>query len=619
VANHAVHWTTDLDVLPKTVKALENASRERLSTDKSTLRLYHLRPVTEHQSATSEGVYVAWRRNGPNLSRKVIDAASSMLTREVQSKLTPVDADPDTQKSVRNMQTLVDGIKDANGITGLRQRVFQSGCTTTLGLAKVYADPQTKEIKIGKLNTNQSYWDDTESENGEEPLSFYYVDSLPKIVGKALWPKHADTIDQMDTFEIPPITGVDPPRGGVANNFKVIEAWSRKVGKPKGRHSIVLADGTALEDEKHDDEHLPIAAFRFSLPHRGWGGTSLGSIIAEKDLENKTLNESLVRSIRASVPIIWKPSETIWDNTITEDEFQVQEYTGQIPPKVEVPSVISKEILQRMADNEAAAMAEAGINVQLAEGNRPGPSLNSEPAIRAAVDTAQIRLVDIQNRWGEFDRDLTRAIIMVATRTYKDEDNEITAPGTKLIKKIKWKTDIGDLTEKKYTIQTKLASGLSLTWAGRLADIETIRKVAPSAMTEAQALRSLNLVDLETTTSRATAYQDRAESIISSALDDGVPITPPPYPELLRAVISTGRVDLMRAEDGEIDYPEDNIEALRKVVDKATTMLASLEPAAPPQPSAAPASANLANTPAAAPVTTPSPPGPGAAPIPAQA
>lgn len=601
------HWTEDYESIDHYVERVMSACRSRLSVEKAMLKLVHRRP--DHKigqaeaivSPTGDAVLDLIKSKGEDLTAEIIDAASSMLVRDLQTMIEPVDAEASTRRGCKHLQTFTDAVKDANGITGLRQRFFGDGATCAAGFLHVYADPSTKEIKIGRWLPTQTFWDEEECPSGEEPLDLFYVDSVPCRRLEAEFPAQAKQIRDAGKYTRPRIPGVDPARVGVSDNRMVILAYSRKVGTAKGHYVMKVGKGgPILEKRRTTYEHHPVAHFVFGLEYTGWGGKSLARMVAREDLENQDLNASVVRTVRAMVPVIWKKVGTVWESTLTQDEYQVQEYDGAEPPKVEVPKIDISVVLERIAQNRIRAFARPGINPEMAQGRRPGPGLNSEPSIDAAVETSTIRLSDVQGRWGEGDRELTRALIMVGADTYGKPGSEeavIKAPGTGMIQKIKWATDIGDVTEGKYNIQVKLASGLSLTFAGRLRDMENIKKVAPTTVTETMALKTLKLIDLETETSRLTAYTNEAERQIDVCLNQEGPVpTPYAYPELLREMVKIGKQELMRAKNGDTNYPEDNVEKLRKLIDKSGKMLADLEP---PMPAAAPE----------APAPVPGPPG----------
>jgi hypothetical protein len=612
VSDDPKHWTEDVQQLDRHVEGVMHASRDRLAVDRSMLKLDVRHPTGLQEngsiiSPTGSAVMDSIKAKGENLVREVVDAGSSMLTRDLQTMVTPVDTDHETRQACKHLQTWSDAVKEANGITLLRQRFFRDGANCTAGFILVYADPATEEVKLRRLLPTQCFWDDDECESGEEPLDFFYVDSVPTRRLKAEFPDHAKAIQDAGRYSTPRIAGVDPGRTGTSDNRMVVMAWSRKVGNTPGKYVMKVAKGGPVLDAAETDyEHHPLAHFVWALGYRGWGGISLAQLVAQADLENQDINGMLIRAYRAMVPIIWKKVGTVWESSLTQEEFQVQEYDGAEPPKVEVPKLDMSVLENRHERNRARGFGRAGINPELAQGKRPGPGLNSEPSIDAAVETSTIRLSDHQARWGEAERELTRAIIMVGMATYKGKPEVmVKAPGTGTLKKIDWKA-ISNLTEKKYEIQTKLASGLSLTWAGRLRDIENVKKVAPSTITEAIALKTLKLNDLETETSRLNAYANEAENLVSRCLEQDGPIpTPFAYGELLRESVSIGKQELMRAVNGDTVYPPARVEALRKFIDKAGKMLADLEP---PMPSGQPLPAAPAPGPAGAPPGQAAPP-----------
>lgn len=590
-ADGPLHWSEDLAQVAPTVQALEGQHGDRLGIDKACARLYWSRPSG---GQTSDGMFGAIRQNGENSSKEVVDAAGAFLCRMISPEITPSDAEFGVQDACEALTMLVHGVLNSNEWEILGQRFFLDGAVFCLGIIKGAINPETSEVELYKCDPTQCFWDDAE---GDDPFSFFEVSAVPRRVLMARYPEKAKEIKALGAWTPKRIPGVDPPqRASKSDTVKVIEAWCKKIGKVPGRHAIVagnvvlegaIPDKPGQEDTGlWDFDRLPLAFFRMGFERKGLAGVSLVRQIANYDLENKDLAEVIKEGLAFNVPWAVVPKGSTWKGP-TDVPLQVIEYDAEQnlpPPKVQIPDTVGSQVLAQRADNRTRIFAVSGLNPDLAGGQRPA-GLNSEPAQMAAVELAGIRQLQHQARWGQAVKDVARLICMLARVAYKSKAKVVQAPGTDIIARIKWGGEDGiNLKEQQYNVTATLTSGLNQTFAGRLAELSTLKK--EGAISQPEYVRSLGIPDVKKQAKRTNAPVDLAESIVSKALNKGVITNPPSILLLLQSLVPIAALEYQRAKTGNTKYPPENVAALGKVHRIAEARLKKLQEAMAPPPGA---------------------------------
>jgi hypothetical protein len=605
------YWDEDPAAIPATVGIAEANARYRQSLDRTGLRLYYNRPArtvatagaTGAQQAANSVVDSQITKLGGSLTQEIIDGLSALICRPLRARVLPVGAKHSVRLQCKQLQHLVDGVLEANDFLAEAQRVFvDSGCCS-LGAVQFYIEPTNQEIRCERVDPLSLYWLDDE---GANPLTLIKITGVSRRLLALKYPKHKEAILRGQRFVPRTIVGVDPM--GAADispdQVKVIELWRRKVGDKPGRHVMAIISRvgsqtvTELEGEGWDYDSFPFAFLRYQWEHRGFGGVSVARLVGSDDLWYRRLNRVVYESLKGGVPLVWKHINTTFKG-VSDLEYQIAEWDGEVPPEIRVPQVLSKEVVEQMDKLRMRAMERVGLNSQLASGVRP-PNLPSQPAQNAFVDTVTIRLLGLQQRWEAFYRQAARCVAMLASTAYKSKGSRVKAPGSRFLELVKWPVD---LKENQYDIQVALASALSLTVSGRLQDLQTLKEAMPNTLTEAEFARQLQMPDTEGLADRLNSAQDLAEKLVSMALDgnsEGKPqlVMPPMRPEILSKVVEIGAQELAGAYLA--DYPRLNRELLRRLIRKAEAGLKALG-TPPANTNAAPATPAPAVTGSAAP------------------
>jgi len=585
-------WLEDPKLLDSVAKRAERKLASLIAEAKGYLRLYWDRPVLGRDVDYSRpyrelAVYDHLKnQHGNNLTAEVVDAACSILCRDMSAKVLPKGAEHDLRMGCKAASRLIDGVFDNSDFLAMGTECARDGMTAPIGPAKGYIDRDAEEIRFERLNPLDVWWVEDGSPN---PRTVGTTTAVPKDKLRAMYPKHWARIKDMKTWAPKPVMGVDPPTSsdsGDGNTVKVVEAWCRALGPDNpGRHTIVCGD-VVLEDEKWLHEITPIIRFRWSPDFRGYAGRSLARIVGKYDAANRRLMRMVYAGLASAVPIVIHQEDE--EVELSDVEFQRVTFKA-VEPKVVVPQVVSPEIIAQLERNRTLAFAEGGVNQGMATGNAPA-RYTSGAAQREYVDIANSRLLGAQKQWERFWRDGAQVVVMLAQQAKK---LHVRVEGANYYEAVSWPR----LSKDKMVINFGLTSGLSLTPAGRKQDLADLQEMG--LIDTPEIARSLGLPDTEALADRLNAPRDLIARQVSRALDHGQ-FEMPSGVQDLNALIAYASQEYDRARlQG--NYPPANLEQLRRLIKAAN---ARLKAAAPPPP---------ANDVSAAPVDAASAPANGAA------
>lgn len=606
-------WFEDSQQLGKQVDLLEQKSAGRRNRDDAYLREYYDESLNLY---TPENVIDTWADGaGGSLIQELVDGAASMLVRSNSVKVTPVGADETLRHNCTQLELFISGVKQQMSWPVLAHQAFIDAGTSSAGFVKFAVNPQTEEIEGERQPSRRFLWDDDE---GSKPLSLFWVGPVPKALVKLLYTEHAEAIQNAQSWREQPIPGVDCTYGmattSIAPTIKVCEAWSRKVGSAPGKHVIaVLNDGggvkVTLVEEDWDFDRFPVAVLRWMPAYKGFGGRPIAAISSKGDYEHRHWNTQLRKCLRGGMPIVQQQEQ---ENLVgVSDDIQVWKYRTR-PAEVFVPNTVNPEMVKRAEGVRTREFERNGISQQLAKGERP-QGLNSDPAQRAWLDVVGTRLQPNQRLFDQFELDAARCILMLASK-YKKTSTRVKAPGTTFLNTIKF-ADL-KLKENQYSLELGLASDVEQTYAGKLARVADIQKVAPDKVPPAEMVRQLNNPDPAALERDINAPRDLAHSLVSLAIDKGILEIPDDDPEVRAAVLEIGRQRLNRALEMKYNGGPDQADAeaerriqlLRVLIDVVTPPPGAEPPPAPVPEAAAPAPAPEMGAPA--PGIPPPPPAP---------
>jgi hypothetical protein len=571
-------WIEDPKLLEGMAKTLESEHASRLAESKSYLRMYYNRPVVSADYSRpyrEHAVFEALRdRHGGNLTREVIDGAAANICRPLSAEVLPKGVEFELEQGCRQASRLIEGVYDNSNFLAIGKRAFKDGCTADIGPVKGLIDPEANEIKFERLNPLQTYWVDNGTDN---PRTVLTTTSISRDELAARYPRHKGKIMDMTPWSPPLVVGVDQPqaRRRNPNTVKVVEAWCRAIGNDMGRHSVTVGD-IVLEDETWEHEITPVFRFVWTTDFTGWGGLPLARIVGDYDNANRRLLKMMYAGLEGAVPWLVSHEDSEVDG-VSDVEFQNVKYAGSTPPTVYMPQTVSPEVIAQIERNYARAYAEGGVNQNMATGSAPA-RYTSAVAQREFVDIANTRLLDAQQQWQQLWSDGAKVVVMLAQQAKK---THVRVKGANYYESVSFPK----LSRDKYKVNFGLSSGLSLTPAGRLQELEDLRQAG--VIDTADVLRHLDLPDTRALADRTNAPRDLVMKQIGMALNEGKFEMPSAMQgEGLGALVKIGGEEFQRARlQG--NYPAANMEVLRRLIKAAEARLAP-----PPQPPAPPSPAN---------------------------
>jgi len=588
-------WLEDPQLLDGVAKRLDSDFASLDAETKGYLRLYYDRPVigADYTRPYRElAVFQSLKDSmGGNLTREVIDAAASILCREMAAEVLPRGAEFELEQGCKDASRLIEGVFDNSNFLEVATRAAIDGMTCPVGPIKGYIDEQTEEIKFERINPLDFRW--VEDGTGA-PRTFLVTEAISKDVLAARYPDQKSQIMDLPEWYPSTVVGVDPPSARRdTKTVRVIEAWCRALGPDSpGRHSVVTSD-IVLEDEPWKHDITPVFGFRWSLDFRGFAGISLARIVGRYDAANRRLMRMVYAALAGAVPRLIVQEDAEIDG-VSDKEFEIIRYSGAVQPKIETPQVVSPEIIQQIERNIQRAYAEGGVNQNMAQGTAPA-RYTSGAAQREFVDIANTRLLTAQKRWEQLWKDAAKVVVMLAQ---KARSAHVRIKGTNRYESVKFPR----LSSDKYRINFGLSSGLSLTPAARLQELQDLSEMGLADV--ADVARNLNLPDTRALADRLNAPRDLVMQQISAALDKGQFIMPSSLQGAqLEALVRIGGEEYQRARlQG--TYPPAHMEVLRRLIKAAEARMAP--PPAPAAPPAPPPPANDNGAPPMAPPVDPS-------------
>lgn len=589
-------WLKEPDCTADFAKDLEQEHRERNADNKALLSFYWNRFNTADRSPSYDHreVYEAIvSRSGENLLRELLDATAAQVCRPMQAQVESVGGDARVLRSCKMQNRILDGVYDSTKFKRIAKRAYRDSLVTDIG-AFMWTLTKGGEFRCERLNPLYVLWPMSKH---SEVRTLVYVDEVPRDRLMAMYPGQAEAIKDLPEYQHETIEGVhlgmsSSRPGRSCDTVKVVTAYATALegedeeGKPRdvpGRYVIACENGLVLKNVEWPHRRHPIVACRWDWAFEGFAGTSLASVIVNYHV---AVNRHAIKEdefLEGAKPAVIVEESVAADANWSDRAYQkIVIPDGAKEPKIVVPNVVPKEILESSDRRRVRAAAEAGVSQALAAGQGPS-GITSGRGLREYVVIANQRQADQHEVWSDIHVDGARVVVMLGS-AYKTKAIRTRAPGTKWLEEVKW-LDSKELRESEYEIKYNLVSGLSQTTAGKLEDISAIRAQAPSLIDDIDVLRRLEVPDFQSLADTAAAPREYVEHILDSAFEDGVTITPTVMQgDELQALYRKGLQRLSLALLPGKNTPWKNIEAGRKVIRLTQQRLGLLQ--APPAPEA---------------------------------
>lgn len=512
-----------------------------------------------------------------NVIRSCIDTATAKVG---QNRPKPLflteEGEASMQNRAKRLSKYVEGIFYDAKAYEVAQKVFRDACVFGTGVLYLYWDHDNKSrarLRFERVLPDELLIDEEEGRYG-----------MPSQLHRRKWVLRDRLVEMFPKFEKEIMSArgerTDATSPSAVEHVQVVESWHLPSvpGAKDGRHSICI-DGATLFSEKWEDDFFPFCFFHWSEPVVGFWGTGLAEELVGIQLEINRLCRDIAAAQRtmASPRIFVEAGSQIVPSHLApglqEGRLPIVKYVGR-PPAFQTPPAISGEIYQSLDRWIQRAYEVTGISQLQATGRKPA-GLDSGAALREYNDQVSERFVTVSQRWEEFFMDIARKSVSMSKTRYESGDKmlAIVAAEQRFIRTIKWK-DV-DLEADKFFMKVFPTNLLPSTPAGRLQQV--VELLQAELLPRELALSLLDFPDVESFVSLETAALDDIRWTIEQILEDGKPGSVDELTNLALAQ-QLGMAAVLRAK--RMNYPEENVELLRRWVDAVTD---KLTPPPPPE------------------------------------
>ena len=550
------------------VKRLEADQGDRLRTWLAYARLYANQSI---DSLYAAGMYLGSGARNPmarvtyNLAGAVVDTAAAKIAKNNPRPLFLTTGGVWSQrKRGKLLGQFVEGVFDATGAYEEGKRAFVDGAVFGDGFVKIYADPDSAEIKIERVLPHEVWVDETEGMYGC-PRAVYQRQFIHRDVLLDQYGKDDEVRAYIDAAE-----GANPGRGGsqTSDMIAVYEGWRlpSRPGAKDGVHSIAVMDGQ-LWSGPWTKDYFPFARFTYAPRVIGYYSGGMVEQIAGIQFEINKLLQTIRRSQHLmGVPRWMMPTGSdIRKEHITNEEGSFIFYNGTIEPKPFVAPSVSPELYNQLESLWQKGFEVSGVSQLSATAQKPA-GLNSAVALREYSDIESERFVLVGQRYEAMFVQIAKVVVDLARDLYANKPStRVKAPGTRMLNEIAW----GDvsMSEDKYSTRVFPTSILPSTPAGRMQKVSEL--IEAGFIPKERGMALLDFPDLDEAVSLELAAYNDVSRIIEAITEDGTYETPEPHMDLQLAVKMGQSAYLKARTDG---CPPRHLQLLRNWIQECFEM-----------------------------------------------
>ena len=462
-----------------------------------------------------------------NVIKSACDTAAAMIAKNRPAITFLTEGGNFSQKRrAKMLEKFVMGIFQTGKVYKEAVRVFRDATIFGTGFMKVFVDDgdfccervMVDEIVVDELACRSA-----------PPRDLYQRKFVDREALIADYPEHEDAIRESNHKS----SQWTSYRKMSDDEVVVIEAWYLPPNKSTpGRHVQCVEGGTLL-DEEWTWPVFPFATFHWCDPVIGFWGSGIVENNYGTQLRINKLNKFIDRcQDLVAVPRIWlNTASKILTPQITTEIGALYRYRGDRPPVFQVAQAVGAEVYQYKEQLKESIFQQEGISRMSAHAQKP-VGLEAAVALREYNDIESDRFAIQAQDYEEFFLEIAKLLIRWARQENKNQKFTSIFRARSYIKKINWK-DV-DLDEDKYVMHVTASSILSRTPAGRKQSVKEMLQAG--WIDEAEGRRLLNLPDIESSDSMATAAERDIEAVIEMLLD-GEFLAPDPAQHLTRGVV----------------------------------------------------------------------------------
>lgn len=501
-----------------------------------------------------------------NVTKSAVDTLTSKIAQNrPRPRILTEKGNYKQQQRAKKLTKYLDATLDACKTYRQGAQAFKDGAIFGTGVIKVIADHSCGEIKTERVLPTEIFVDEVEAAYGE-PQTLYQTKLVSKISLLDQFPEHSEVISSST-----PVPYAKHKTHSV-EMIRVYEGWKLGNKDEKGRHVIAVDNGTLFEEE-WAYECFPFAFFRFNSAIASFYGQGVIEELFGTQLEI----DKLLRDIQRAQHLIAVPRVLVEYNSkvvashLNNELGSAIKYRGMKPDFVN-PTAMSNEIYNHVKWLIQSAYEKVGIS-QLSASSKKPTGLDSGKALREYKDTETERFATTVKQYEEFFEDIAELVILFSKELFQNNKNlKVKAESSKFIETISWK-DV-DLDKDKFILRIHSSSLFPTSPAAKLQKAEEY--IRAGWMDREDAIRLLELPDMEAWESIETANRDLTEKIIGEILGEGK--YSPPEPEmLLEKDIEIARKAYLEGKANGAE--EENLELLLRWIEQASGML---PPASPP-------------------------------------
>jgi hypothetical protein len=506
-----------------------------------------------------------------NALRAVVMAATNQIAKgRPQPRATTTGGNQMAQNRASGLTSFCKAIRMANRADELYPKAW----FLCLGadVSAVHYFESNGRILLEPVFANELIFNPNESLFGT-PRTWRRRRFLDKQIVMATWGKRKPTLrDAITNAKTIDLTELGLP----SDMLCVYEAWRMPSlpGEKDGMHLAAIAteNGTMLDDgllfnDPWERPRPPLELITWEPAAVGPYGRSLASQLAPLQLSlNKNLYKAEQNLRMVAVPRVFlKTGGNVSTGTLGNMPGDV--IRGTEVPQFLVPQAIGPEMLKYIADTVTRMYQIAGVNEQIAQGQKP-PGLNSSIALQTHTDLVAARQALAQERYEALVCRGDEQIIWLAEAMHKRGVKlGVIANDGDALEKIEYK-DVR-LDEGEYIIEIQPESPLPQTAAGKR-DYAIQLAGSSSPMLQSRAAEMLDALDPESELMTATAVQRAIDGDLEQIMNEGKYAPPEPYFGAAALKEGVQRAQAMFAIGRQNKVPQKNLDLLAQWMDDAT-------------------------------------------------
>lgn len=545
-----------------------------------------------------------------NIIQSCVDTVHSKVARDnPQPYFITSGADYFDKLKAEKMTQFCQGVFEASDFYQIaNNKVFRDASVYGLGAIQWEIDdkgiPKCEWVFIDELKI-----DKYDAQRGE-PLSIHRVKMVQKERLIAKYPDKEDVINEACSTH-PDLFRTNDT---VIDFVVIIESWHLKVGDKAGKHCIILADQT-LVDEDYEEDFFPIVPFSYYEKVIGLYGRGIAETIMSGQVE---INKILMfiqqcQELQCSPYLVVDSSSEISEDVILSNQVSrmIPYRNGSTPPAFISPQGTAEEVYSHLNSWMSWCYQEVGIS-QTSAGGEKQPGVTSAVAMRTMVDVESSRFIQVSKNWEKFMVMNAEVIIKMGERAWKGKKFKANYldKKSKIMREMEW--DKINLPADMFTIKCDTVSAFPQSAAGRIQTITDF--ISNQFLSKERGMELLGMdPDLEDEIKLQTSSLRLVEKRLCQMVEDDTYYHPEKYMNLKLALsISEATYNQLCIDN----CPEKQLALVRLWIREITTLLSGTDPEVqqlqdvfnPPPPPAPGVIAPQAGMAPAHPMTMPMPP-----------